>query len=47
MIDYLVGEEQTAFISGRYILDGPLIVNETLAWLKASKGKAMFFKVDF
>lgn len=36
LIDKLIGEEQTAFISGRFILDGPLIVNETIAWVKAN-----------
>ncbi|KAK1413781.1 hypothetical protein QVD17_35564 [Tagetes erecta] len=47
VIDLLIGEEQTAFISGRHILDGPLIVSESAAWMKASKGKGFFLKVDF
>ena len=40
-------ETQSAFLSGRYILDGPLIISEILSWAK-SKGKELFlFKIDF
>lgn len=42
----LISEEQSAFLANRSILDGPLIMNETLAWLKRSKKKGLFFKVD-
>lgn len=43
----IISEEQTAFISGRNILDGPMIVNEAMAWFKSAKRKVMMFKVDF
>ncbi|GJS48507.1 hypothetical protein Tco_0598628 [Tanacetum coccineum] len=32
VINYLVSIEQSAFIKGRQILDGPFILNETLLW---------------
>ncbi|XP_035843839.1 uncharacterized protein LOC118490359 [Helianthus annuus] len=47
VIGKLVLESQTAFLSGRYILDGPLMVNGVLSWARRS-GKEMFmFKIDF
>ncbi|XP_071695652.1 uncharacterized protein [Rutidosis leptorrhynchoides] len=46
-IPKLVGSEQSAFIKGRFILDGALIVNETINFLKNSKQKGLLFKVDF
>ncbi|GKD84630.1 RNA-directed DNA polymerase, eukaryota, reverse transcriptase zinc-binding domain protein [Tanacetum coccineum] len=35
------------FIKGRFILDGPLILNEVLAWYRHRKKELMVFKVDF
>ncbi|KAJ0846474.1 putative RNA-directed DNA polymerase [Helianthus annuus] len=47
VINGLTSESQSAFISGRYILDGPLIINEVLAWSRCV-GKSLFlFKIDF
>ena len=42
-----VGEVQSAYVHGRSILDGPLIVNEICSWAKKSKKKILLFKVDF
>ncbi|GKA90243.1 hypothetical protein Tco_0812113 [Tanacetum coccineum] len=39
--------EQSAFIHGRKILDGPMILNEVMSLGKVKKKKAMVFKVDF
>ncbi|GJS87001.1 putative reverse transcriptase domain-containing protein [Tanacetum coccineum] len=36
-----------AFIKGRYILDGVLIANETVEFVKSKKRKSLVFKVDF
>nr|GFA48284.1 RNA-directed DNA polymerase, eukaryota, reverse transcriptase zinc-binding domain protein [Tanacetum cinerariifolium] len=47
VIDSIISPEQSAFISGRQILDGPLILNEIIDWYKKLKKKLMLFKVDF
>ncbi|GKD48581.1 putative RNA-directed DNA polymerase, eukaryota, reverse transcriptase zinc-binding domain protein [Tanacetum coccineum] len=38
---------QYAFLKGRYILDGSLILNEVLAWYRQHKKELMIFKVYF
>ncbi|KAJ9553481.1 hypothetical protein OSB04_017526 [Centaurea solstitialis] len=38
---------QSAFIKDRFILDGVLIVNEVIDFLKRKKKKGLIFKVDF
>jgi len=47
VIDSVVSSEQSAFIKGRQILDGPLILSEVLAHYKNCKKSLMIFKVDF
>ncbi|XP_071730163.1 uncharacterized protein [Rutidosis leptorrhynchoides] len=47
VIDKVIGHEQTAFIANHQILDGPLILNETIGWYKKRKEKLMIFKIDF
>ncbi|GJU32050.1 RNA-directed DNA polymerase, eukaryota [Tanacetum coccineum] len=47
VIDKLVSKEQSAFISGRQILDGPLILSEIIQWYRKRKKKMLIFKVDF
>ncbi|GKA13749.1 putative RNA-directed DNA polymerase, eukaryota, reverse transcriptase zinc-binding domain protein [Tanacetum coccineum] len=42
-----VNPVQSAFIKGRNILDGPLILNEVISWYRNSKKDLMVFKVDF
>ncbi|GJR98826.1 RNA-directed DNA polymerase, eukaryota, reverse transcriptase zinc-binding domain protein [Tanacetum coccineum] len=42
-----ISSEQYAFIKGRNILDGPLILNEVMAWYRKRKKELMVFKVDF
>ncbi|XP_076953170.1 uncharacterized protein LOC143627172 [Bidens hawaiensis] len=46
VIGRLISEEQSAFLANRSILDGPLILNELLAWLNRSKKRGLIFKVD-
>ncbi|GJY11301.1 putative RNA-directed DNA polymerase, eukaryota, reverse transcriptase zinc-binding domain protein [Tanacetum coccineum] len=47
VIDSIISHEQSAFILGRQILDGPLILSEVIDWYKKRKKKMMLFKVDF
>lgn len=39
-----IDEVQFAYIDGWDILDGPLIVNETCSWAKATKKKVLFLR---
>ncbi|GKD85303.1 cysteine-rich receptor-like protein kinase [Tanacetum coccineum] len=43
----VVGDVQNAFIKGRFILDGVLIANKTVDYLKKNRSKGLIFKVDF
>ncbi|KAJ0454037.1 putative RNA-directed DNA polymerase [Helianthus annuus] len=47
VLDSIISPSQSAFISGRYILDGPLIVNEIQNWAKKAKRKIFLLKIDF
>jgi hypothetical protein len=43
----LISETQTAFIPGRYILEGVVILHETLHELRVSKVPGVILKLDF
>ncbi|GJU00433.1 putative RNA-directed DNA polymerase, eukaryota, reverse transcriptase zinc-binding domain protein [Tanacetum coccineum] len=43
----VVGDVQMAFIKGRQIIDGPIMIDEIITWAKKCKKKMMFLKVDF
>ena len=43
----LVGMEQSAYIRGRSILDGPLIINELLTWFKKVQRKVLVLEGGF
>ncbi|KAJ0837719.1 putative RNA-directed DNA polymerase [Helianthus annuus] len=47
VMDNIISEAQSAFLRGRYILDGPLIVNELISWSRKKKSKAFILKIDF
>ncbi|GJU94132.1 putative RNA-directed DNA polymerase, eukaryota, reverse transcriptase zinc-binding domain protein [Tanacetum coccineum] len=47
VIGDVISPEQSAFINGRNILDGPLIINEVMDWYRKRKKDLMIFKVDF
>ncbi|GKB37910.1 RNA-directed DNA polymerase, eukaryota [Tanacetum coccineum] len=42
-----VSDVQSAFVTGRQILDGPFILNDLIQWCKSKKKQTMIFKVDF
>nr|GEW56040.1 hypothetical protein [Tanacetum cinerariifolium] len=46
-MDDLISQEQSAFVKGRQIMKGPVILNEVILWCKAKKEKTILFKVDF
>lgn len=46
-LEKLIGDTQSAFLKGRFILDGVLVANEAVEDLRRSKRKGMVFKVDF
>ncbi|GJW41997.1 RNA-directed DNA polymerase, eukaryota, reverse transcriptase zinc-binding domain protein [Tanacetum coccineum] len=47
VIGSCVSVEQSAFIKGRNILDGPLLLIEYMSWYHKRKKDLMVFKVDF
>ena len=47
VISSVIDEVLSAFISGRNIIDGPMITNEICTWAKKAKHKLFMFKVDF
>ncbi|KAM0008293.1 putative RNA-directed DNA polymerase [Helianthus debilis subsp. tardiflorus] len=47
LLDGVTSDSQSAFLFGRYILDGPLIINELITWIKKVKKRDFFFKMDF
>ena len=47
VISSVISMEQSAFVKGRQILDGPLMVNEIISWCKRRRKRIMIFKVDF
>ncbi|GJR84179.1 RNA-directed DNA polymerase, eukaryota [Tanacetum coccineum] len=47
VIPSVVGDVQMAFIKGRQITDGPLLVNEIISWAKKHRKKLLLLKIDF
>lgn len=43
----MIGDEQSAFIKNRSILDGVVILNKVIDDAKKSKTSSLLFKVDF
>nr|KAJ0210922.1 hypothetical protein LSAT_V11C400217930 [Lactuca sativa] len=44
VIGGLIGDVQSAYVEGRSILDGPLVINELLSWAKKVQKKVLMFK---
>jgi hypothetical protein len=47
VVSSVVSDVQMAYIKGRQIIDGPLMVDEIIAWAKKHKKRLLFLKVDF
>nr|GEU40487.1 RNA-directed DNA polymerase, eukaryota, reverse transcriptase zinc-binding domain protein [Tanacetum cinerariifolium] len=47
VLEDIVNEVQSAFITERQILDGHFILNEVIQWCKLKKKQSLIFKVDF
>lgn len=47
VIDYLVAKNQSAFIQGRHLADGVVVVNEVLDYAKQTGIECLNFKVYF
>ncbi|KAJ0491837.1 putative RNA-directed DNA polymerase [Helianthus annuus] len=47
VISTVISDSQSAFLKDKFILDGPLIVNELISWCKRCKRKAFLLKIDF
>ena len=43
----LIAPCQTAFIKGRYILDGAVMLHEVIHELRSKKQEGVIFKIDF
>nr|GFB20329.1 transposon TX1 putative 149 kDa protein [Tanacetum cinerariifolium] len=47
VLEDIVDEIQSAFVTDRQILGGPFILNGIVHWCKNKKKQSMIFKVDF
>lgn len=47
VIQSVVSLEQSTFIKGKEILDGPFLLNKMVAWSKDCRNPMVLFKVDF
>nr|GFA01860.1 cysteine-rich receptor-like protein kinase [Tanacetum cinerariifolium] len=47
VVSSVVGDVQMAYIKGRQLIDGPLMVDVIIAWAKKYKKHVMFLKLDF
>ena len=46
MLPFLISPEQVGFVEGRQILDGIILVHETIHWVKNRKFQGMLLKLD-
>lgn len=43
----VISNKQTAFLKGRYIMEGVMVLHEALNFIHSNKQSAILFKVDF
>lgn len=46
VIRTVISIEESTYIAGRNILEGPIIINEIYYWARKAKKKSFIFKVD-
>ncbi|XP_022020173.1 uncharacterized protein LOC110920261 [Helianthus annuus] len=47
VIGKVISNSQSAFIKERFILDGPLVLNEIIGWVKKNRKQVFLLKIDF
>ncbi|XP_076890699.1 uncharacterized protein LOC143541890 [Bidens hawaiensis] len=47
VIGEVISNSQSAFVKERYILDGPLVLNEVIGWVKKNRRQISLLKLDF
>ncbi|GKV05111.1 hypothetical protein SLEP1_g17152 [Rubroshorea leprosula] len=47
ILEGIIGENQFAFIEGRQLVDGVVVVNETIDGVRKKKSQCFVFKIDF
>ncbi|XP_022008026.1 uncharacterized protein LOC110907340 [Helianthus annuus] len=47
IIGDIISESQSAFLKERFILDGPLVLNELISWVKKNGKQSFLLKIDF
>nr|KAJ0204712.1 hypothetical protein LSAT_V11C500243130 [Lactuca sativa] len=47
VVGFVVDEVQSAYVEGRHILEGPLIINKVFSWAKNTKENLFVLKIDF
>ncbi|GJW26436.1 zinc finger, CCHC-type containing protein [Tanacetum coccineum] len=47
VVHSVISDVQKAYVQGRQIIDGPLIVNEVISWATKNKERLFILKVDF
>ncbi|KAJ0497121.1 putative RNA-directed DNA polymerase [Helianthus annuus] len=47
VVGSVISEAQSAFLKGKFILDGPLVLNEVINWCKKNRKQAFILKIDF
>ncbi|MFS7931420.1 putative RNA-directed DNA polymerase [Helianthus anomalus] len=44
---FVISNSQSAFLKGKFILDGPMVINEVIGWCKKNRKQTFILKIDF